>query len=372
MRTMIWIPVVVVSLVLITSPARAFHDGGVAYCAGCHTMHVSQNGGPGYHWTPGGNPDLLMYGNATDTCVRCHYFRGQMSNGLGRGPGGDFYWLTKTFTWSTPEGATASSPGHTHGHNVVCNVFNVPADPLLQHAPGGDFLSSELGCTSCHDPHGNQNFRMLYDSQIGPRYVGDTRFAFTADAPLARGNAGTTLVGGGADETDARHTVYKSGFGEWCANCHAAMFDGAGVSHAHPADVALGTTIADHYNGYLSTDQPGGGDPTISYRGLVPFEAVDVDLSAVDPANATAGPGPGDRVTCLTCHRAHATPFADAGRWDFAATFLEADSHPRSGDGGASPQDIANRYYGYVFSPNQRSLCNKCHVKDFGDAPRDR
>ncbi len=369
MRTFQQAMIVVASLTLGWAPVQAFHDGGVAYCAGCHTMHVSQNGGPGYHGTPGGNPDLLMYGNATDTCVRCHYFRGQISNGQGQGPGGDFYWLTRTFTWTTPGGTTGSSPGHTHGHNVACNVFNIPADPVLQQAPGGEFLSNELGCTSCHDPHGNRNFRMLYDSQLGPRYVGDTRFAFTADAPLARGNAGTTLVGGGANETDARHTVYKSGFSEWCANCHPSMFETAGGQYMHPAGVGLTPTIADRYNGYVSTDDPDGGIQAASYMGLVPFEAVDVDLSSVDPANSTSGPAAGDQVMCLSCHRAHASPFADAGRWDFAATFLVADSHPRIGDGGASAQDIANRYYGYTFTPNQRSLCNKCHVKDFGDAP---
>jgi len=369
MRTYLQVFLVVAALTLVRAPAHAFHDGGVAYCAGCHTMHVSQNGGPGFHWTPGGNPDLLMYGNATDTCIRCHYFRGQYSNGQGRGPGGDFYWLSRTFTWSSPDGATGSSPGHTHGHNVVCNVVGIPADPVLQQAPGGTFLGSELGCTSCHDPHGNGNFRMLYDSQTGPRYLDDTRFPFTADAPLARGNAGTTLVGGGADETDARHTIYKSGFSEWCANCHPAMFGDAGAQHMHPAGVALTASIADRYNGYLGTDNPDGGDPATSYRGLVPFEAIDIDLSVVDPANSSAGPGAGDHVMCLTCHRAHASPFADAGRWDFAATFLAADSHPRNGDGGASAQDVANRYYGYLVAANQRSLCNKCHFKDFGDAP---
>jgi hypothetical protein len=72
---------------------------------------------------------------------------------------------------------------------------------------------------------------------------------------------------------------------------------------------------------------------------------------------------------CLSCHRAHASPFADAGRWDFTATFVATDSHPRAGDGGASALDIANRYYGYSFVSGQRSLCNKCHAKDADDGP---
>ena len=70
---------------------------------------------------------------------------------------------------------------------------------------------------------------------------------------------------------------------------------------------------------------------------------------------------------CLSCHRSHASPFADAGRWDFTSTHL-ISSHPLATDIGASADDVANKDYGYTLVTNQRSLCNKCHVKDFGDA----
>ena len=359
----------VTALMAAAGSAHAFHDGGVAYCAGCHTMHVSQDGRPGMHWTPGGNPNLLKYGNATDTCVRCHYFRGQITGGNGQGPGGDFYWLTRSFTWTTPWGTTEVSSGASHGHNVANRVFGIATDPVLTVSPGGGFLSNELGCTSCHDPHGNTNFRMLYGAALGPAYAGDTRYDFTAEAPLARGTEGPTTIGGGGEETDTRHTVYKSGMSEWCANCHGAMHGDGGSLFVHPAGVGLGRVIADQYNRYISTSDPGGGDVSTAYAGLVPFEDLDIDLDLVDPAQATGGPGETDQVMCLTCHRAHASPFADAGRWDFAATILLRDSHPRTGDGGASAQDLTNRYYSYGLDANQRSLCNKCHAKDIDDAP---
>ena len=359
--------VAALTVALSAGSALAFHDGGVAYCAGCHTMHVSQDGRTGMHWTPGGNPYLLKFGNATDTCVRCHYWRGQMSNGQGYGPGGDFYWLTRSFSWTTSYGTTESSPANTHGHNVANKVFYIPVDPVLSSAPGGDFLSSNLGCTSCHDPHGNTNFRMLYDSTLGPVYGAGGRYSFAADAPVAVGTFGSTVVGGGGNETNTQHTVYKGGVSEWCANCHAGMHGDANDKFQHPTGVMLTSAIADNYNAYVSTENPDGGDPATSYMGLVPFEAVAIDLAAVNPANETGGPGASDRVMCLTCHRAHASPFADAGRWDFSATYLLTDSHPKAGDTGASAADIANRYYGYTFTANQRSLCNKCHAKDYGD-----
>ncbi len=87
--------------------------------------------------------------------------------------------------------------------------------------------------------------------------------------------------------------------------------------------------------------------------------------------SSTAGPTSSDQVMCLSCHRAHATAFPDAGKWDFSATLITDDSHPANGDGGVTGNDVTNSYYGRVFddgdgseSQMQRSLCNKCHVQD--------
>ena len=45
----------VLSLVAISAaPALAFHDGGVAHCNGCHTMHNSQDGALVDPDSPGG------------------------------------------------------------------------------------------------------------------------------------------------------------------------------------------------------------------------------------------------------------------------------------------------------------------------------
>ncbi|NNF84014.1 MAG: hypothetical protein HKM29_02535 [Deltaproteobacteria bacterium] len=72
-------------------------------------------------------------------------------------------------------------------------------------------------------------------------------------------------------------------------------------------------------------------------------------------------------MMCLTCHRAHASAFQSVGRWDFRATFI-ASSHPQAGDAGASGNDEMDSYYGRhvdaQFGSYQRSLCNKCHLKD--------
>jgi hypothetical protein len=344
----------------------AFHDVGVAECAGCHTMHNSQDGALVDAAHPAGNAYLLNNGNSSDTCLRCHAAYGQFAGGTGHGGGGDFYWLTKTYTW-TAHGHAYSSEGDSHGHNIISPAYGLAQDVTLSAAPGGIFLSQHLTCTSCHDPHGNQNFRILYGNVgPGPKYDG-TRFSFTSDAPLALGGSRRTVSGSGM-ETNEAHTIYKSGYSEWCANCHTTMHSDNTLNIVHPTGEDLGSTVAATYNAYVSSDNTSGGSQATAYMGLVPYEDVGVDLAAVDSTNYEWGPVASDRVMCATCHRAHASPFQDATRWDMTETFL-ADSHPQATDGNATAADLANMYYNYTFVTNQRSLCNKCHVKDDGDAP---
>ncbi len=355
---------VILAVLVAASAGLAFHDGGVAECAGCHTMHNSQDGALVDANAPGGNAYLLKAGSATDQCLTCHANYGQFKGGTGFGPGGDFYWVTRTFSWSA-HGRTTTSEGDSHGHNVISGIAGIAQDATLSQAPGGDFLSQYLGCTSCHDPHGNQEFRLLYGSDLGPKYNGG-RYSFASDAPVALGNSRRTYNEDGW-ETDSQHTIYKSGVSDWCANCHETFHTDNTTNFIHPIQ-NLGSTIAGNYNAYISSDQLVGGDPLTSYMGLVPFEAVNADLTTADPGNYTAGPTSQDKVMCLTCHRAHASAFGDAARWDMGETFL-IESHPNDGDIDFVQSDVDNKYYNYTFVTNQRSLCNKCHVKDYGDAP---
>ncbi len=366
MKTLLKITLVL-ALGLSANVALAFHDGGVAECAGCHTMHNSQDGALIDAAHPTGNAYLLKTASATDQCLTCHASYGQFYGGAGYGPGGDFYWLTKTYSWSS-HGGTATSEGDAHGHNVVAPGRGLTQDATLTQAPGGTFQSQYLGCTSCHDPHGNTNFRLLYGTEMGPVYNGG-RYNFSAAAPLAKGNSRRTMVGAtNGNETNSKHTIYKSGMSEWCANCHTNFHAGNTTNFVHPTGEDMGSSIAATYNAYVSTDDLLGGNAATSYWGIVPFEAVNVDLETADSMNYTAGPTAADQVMCLSCHRAHASPFEDIARWDMAETFI-ADSHPMITDGGAVQSDVDNMYYEYTFVQNQRSLCNKCHAKDLGDAP---
>ena len=373
------------ALLLVALPgqgAAAFHTGGAGSCNGCHSMHRSEDG---MQLATGSGSWLLKAADASSLCLNCHAGPGGPTSasvysfdGSALTPGGDFYWLTKTFSWS---GGT--SPAARHGHNVVASDFGLTADPNKVRGPGGNYPAAALTCISCHDPHGGAlrgtsgpiavsgsygedpaagtrqgNYRLLGGSD----YV-INGYAFTYDAPVARQNPARPFA-----ESDTSHVDYGAGMSEWCANCHGAMLSGnhlvGGDSFAHPVgqDARLEGNIAAHYNSYIRSGDLSGMAAT-AYLQFVPFERGTTNAALLDPTS-TQGPDATANVMCLTCHRAHASAFVYAGRWDFTAELL-ANSHPAVGDSGATATDVSNSYYGrnlsVEFGSNQGSFCQKCH-----------
>jgi hypothetical protein len=335
--------------------ALAFHDGGVAHCDGCHTMHNSADGAAVVTGTVGAH--LQKGSDPSSTCLTCHAGYGQFKDGSAYRAGGDFYWLTKTFTW-TAHGHAAASTGSSHGHNIIAADFTglETGDDTLTTAPGGTYLAGQLGCNSCHDPHGTQgNAVLLYGVETTAKdYPGG--YTFTHGAPVFK-NAGRT-----ANVADDLHSSFGSGMSEWCANCHAGFYNAIGKHVAgNVAGAALGG-LASNYNAYVETGDLTGNSAT-SYLEIVPFETGATDSAALAATDSTQGPTANSNVMCLTCHRAHASPFPNMARWYFDDTLME-EAHPLTGDGGASADDIANKWYGRTISAEQRSFCNKCHVQD--------
>lgn len=329
--------------------AFAFHDAGVADCAGCHTMHNSENGQLVDPDSPNGNPWLLKDATPSDVCLSCHASRqgavfatDPLAPPAEKG-GGNFVFLLEDNINDGHAGASNPILGDAAGHNIDAPSRGVGPDATLTHAPGGTFPAASLGCSSCHDPHGNTNFRLLYG--IGD--VQDGLATFDHAAPEA---IGIGLGSSGGSESNGNHTAYLSGMSAWCGNCHGDYHNNS-TKMIHPSGEALGGTIANIYNLYNGTVDITGGNPATAYLAAVPFE---------DPSNtttSTAGPSATSQVMCLSCHRAHATSAPNAGRWDFNVTLLAEDG-AESGSY-AIPNPYANA--------NQRSLCNKCHAKDVND-----
>jgi len=143
----------------------AFHDGGVAVCDSCHTMHNAQGTaamGKGSLFS--GNAFLLQGTDQSSTCLNCH---GSSSTGsyheytlnattatipLNYSPGGDFGWL------QIVPASGATSTGNRRGHNIVAADYGLTASTVFTTAPGNGtqnpYPANNFYCSSCHDPHG--------------------------------------------------------------------------------------------------------------------------------------------------------------------------------------------------------------------------
>ncbi len=335
---------------------QAFHSGGVAECGGCHSMHAPKAGGS----------FLLIGTDPSSTCLTCHenaavssYHISTPSSAmpvgtapLMRTPGGDFGWLKKGYTF-TVRGTVTNELAETHGHNIVAADYAFIADPTNVTAPGGTFSSSQLGCISCHDPH--SGVRRLSDgtyaktggSIIGSgsynnsdtpaagqavgayrllRGLGDTSQGVTFSDSVAIAVAPSTY--NQSEATNQVRVAYGSEgentWGNWCASCHPDNHSTG--NYVHPIDQSLGVDIAALYNSYVKTGDLTGSSAT-SFTSLVPFAEKTGDIATLKShaSNTNAylnGPSSSDQVTCLSCHRAHASGFPEMLRWNMEGEFM--------------------------------------------------
>lgn len=338
-------------VLMLSSVAYGFHDKGVARCNACHTMHNSQNNVPVDPANVNGNANLLIKSTASDVCLSCHatslgavFGSDPLVPPTNRG-GGNFVFLLE----DNLNERSGIIPGSAAGHNIDAPSKMVGPDGTLLTAPGGTYPSSAMGCSSCHDPHGNTSFRLLYG--VGHVHAGNA--TFLNPAPIADG---LSLSGSAPGESNSNHTAYKSGMSAWCGNCHGDYHQGAGGRLEHKSGVVMGSEVTGIYGRYSGTAKYNTGNPATSYLAAVPFE------DATMTTTWTAGPTASSQVSCISCHRAHASSAPDAGRWDFNLQFLAKDGVTSLAYAIPNPYPDVD-----PLVPVQRSLCNKCHAKDAGD-----
>jgi len=385
--------------------SRAFHSGGVGECGGCHSMHSPKAGGS----------YLLVASDYSSTCLTCHEHAGDTGPSsyhistaaadLSAGvppkqltPGGDFGWLKKDYSFVV-RGTTTNEDGDTHGHNIVAVDYGYSSDSTNTQAPGGTYLSSNLGCTSCHNPHGkwrrvsnggiiNSGAPIIASGSYDNSPVPGTGEAVGVYRLLNMINRGTPPMAVAPstynrdESTTQTRVAYGSSsvqkWGVWCAACHTNIHSDNG--YTHPVDETLGSSIAAKYANYVKTGDMSGSSAT-SFNSLVPFAENTSSYSvlknhAKNNDTFLNGPSSDDRVTCISCHRAHASGWEYALRWNMEGEFItHSGQFPGTDTTPSYPQFARGRlaaetqkaYYDRPvakFATYQRVLCNKCHAQD--------
>jgi hypothetical protein len=377
------IAVAVMAIVGLGSTSYAFHDGGVARCESCHTMHNSymqgamsgtKNTTVGAYGTGDVTKSAVFLLRGTDqssTCLNCHEgptlssYHVSTDNAtilasanqapVNRSPGGDFGWLRVATTTST------SSDKDRHGHNIVAIDFGYAADKTNLTAPGSNYDATKLSCISCHNPHNNLRrvdengtqatggapivasgsysdspvatgtaavgvFRFLRGANAAPKSYPGFAFSVTAPDAVAPHTYNRTEA---ASDT---HVAYGQGMSQWCGNCHGAFYDTAyssgSAGHGHPTNVTLNQDgILANYNAYVKTGDMSGdaGATKGGYSSLVPVEMGMADYATLKTAatnTANGGTNPGaDANSKVICLSCHR---AHAGGFESMTRFYVA------------------------------------------------
>jgi predicted CXXCH cytochrome family protein len=171
-------------------------------CANCHSTHNAEDS------------MLLMKEGEFDLCMSCH--DGTMG----------FYDVTK-----------GSGAGTFDDSHLSSSMHNVDSNLIVKEAPGAftNTSTAELECSSCHNPHGSANDRLLKEAVIGttpfafnpttkvPVPVGTKtiNLALTDDPEFADVNAVTGT--GGLKITSSigpKDSLDKQYYSQFCGACH--------------------------------------------------------------------------------------------------------------------------------------------------------
>lgn len=335
-----------VAAALVVGAVCLLPRGGVAQVAGacsdCHTMHNSQNGTAVV--SAGAQPSLTK-----GDCIGCHSTTSTTGNGgttnipyvlhtagvTYNAPGsagdtlagGDFYWVTTA-------GGTAAK-----GHNVT-TIPGVTADALTT-PPGGSALSGSFTCAGTTGCHGDRTVSGDFAAVSGSHHANDA----TLDG-VSAGTSFRFLKGIlGLEDSDweyqataTAHNQYKGAtratdagvtattISALCGQCHGNFHNGANNISLnnnqsspwvrHPTDFDMNTVSSKEYGNY-NVDK--------SYSVEAPVASTDVTT-----VKSAVLVGAGDAiVTCVSCHRAHGSPFDDLLRWDYSTMSAHAGSSNR-------------------------------------------
>ncbi len=286
-------------------------------CAGCHRAHTARGA-------------YLLKTDELSLCYTCHDGTQAATNVRGgamvAGPanqalkGGGFIsaWLnTQDPTYNgdgtvggTTIGVRVTSQPVTSTHSVDGTAQTIWGNGALNSGVG--FATFSLACTSCHDPHGNGQYRLLRKTPVADSGV---------VGPVDRAPAGVSVadIGTVGDNTSKAYTTgnyFNMFFGptnisNWCTQCHSRY-------------LASG----------VSSGRSSSGDSIFMYR-----------HSANDE---------GASPTCEACHVSHGTNAAATG---YAATV------PWPNPTSAENSQTALLNNSRLLKMDNRGMCQKCHKR---------
>lgn len=319
----VWIILLLTSFGLYSSVIHAgeWHVGASLVCSQCHAEHGSAGGEP----IPGGPySTLLLRASTNEMCLSCHDGSDPTAPDV----------LAPVSMYAQTVSAESSA-----GYFISMGITNpsghtLGASTVIPLNSAGRSLT--LDCGSCHDYHGNANYRNLRFNPAG----GTDSINITVGADVFWGEApGNPPTVAGSAAAYARGNIgHKSGWAHWCGTCHDQITENspAGLPahfNLHPNEATIGLagahTAVSHW--LSGTGEGFAGSSPFTGEGIlrVPFlQPQATDFVTSQQVQST------NMVFCGSCHAAHGTGNSKDLRWPYV-------------DGGA----------------NYLSGCQQCHYK---------
>jgi cytochrome c553 len=381
-------------------------------CAACHRAHTAFSSVARINFATGdaaGAGSALLVSSATnmdDFCYACHGAGGPGASTdveLGKfdaGPSGAKGVVQNIgagvlYTTNSSFDATLNGGGFAQVNNgSMTSNHTLDAPGVIwgygQSASDSNALLSNFNCTSCHDPHGSSNYRLLNDKLMGKNVVGGY-VSDTQPTPFVISAEQGYPAGGFSKHTDAMAAGYTPNYttpeyrfdgdaqksiSGWCSGCHEQYINNSstysyGTSETALSGGTLGSVTRHRHpvNMNLETGRTESGQMTL---------ATDVTTSSVLPLEMAYSKDPdtyrgkgsdySDVVGCLTCHVAHGTSVTMTGWAESSLDTTHTPVRPSTtatwfpvltpGSKGVNPNFSSS----LLRAPN-RGVCERCHNK---------
>jgi hypothetical protein len=297
-------------------------------CKDCHSMHAStpfpvltKGGCVGCHGRiPDGTENIITIGKVRIPQILHHMEDGDLASG-------NFYYV-----------ADGYNPDYSKGHNVL-GISHQESVPTMNTPPGfiGDVVipggkgpvywppEQQLTCSGTWGCHGNRTIEDPYLSLYKAHHTHNGEIDGSTNGKSYRFLYGITGVEHPNWEylaTTDDHNGYKGDFNHntmdtisyLCGECHGKFHPSSNLGGAK--DVGSNFTIWLRHPADISFSNVHGGFGSSEFLGYTTY-SLESPVAYFNPTGKEKVVDSNSIVMCLSCHRAHASNFSDALRWDY-------------------------------------------------------